>query len=337
MGKDYYNILGIDKSADDSTIKKAYRKLSKKYHPDVNPDGEDKFKEIAEAYDTLSDKDKRANYDRFGSDGPPMGGNPFGGRSMDDIMREFGFGGRGRRSMRGNNISVSVTLTLEDVLNGFEKTFKYRRNSKCEPCNGEGGFEKTRCSVCNGTGQYQQRVNTPLGVMVNMSDCHTCGTTGEVHKKTCTNCNGSGVKSKEEDVKVNIPRGVKVGDSLKYPGMGHAIKNGSSGDLIIKLLIANHDDYIRNGDDLKYNLKLNYSQLVLGDKVEVPTIEGGKIRVSIPKFSKVGDNLRIVNKGLYVYNSNYRGDMIIILDIDMPTELTENQEKIIKDLKKLGI
>lgn len=336
MGKDYYNILGVDKNADDSTIKKAYRKLSKKYHPDVNPDGEDKFKDIAEAYDVLSDKDKRVNYDRYGSDGP-MGGNPFGNQSMDDIMREFGFGGRGRRPMRGNNMSVSITLTLEDVFNGFTKTFKYRRNTKCEPCNGEGGFEKSRCTVCNGTGQYQQRVNTPLGIMVNMTNCHACSGSGEVHKKTCINCNSSGVKSNEEEIEVEIPRGVKVGDNLKYTGMGHAIKNGSSGDLIIKLLIANHNNYVRSGDDLKYNLKLKYSQLVLGDKVEVPTIEGGKIRVSIPKYSKVGDNLRIVNKGLYGYNSSQRGDMIIILDIDMPKKLTDNQEKTIKELKNLGI
>lgn len=339
MSKDYYGILGIEKNATESDIKKAYRKLSKKYHPDVNPDGEEKFKDIAEAYDILSDSNKRANYDRFGS-ANPRGGNPFGGQSMEDIMREFGFGrGRNpftkREQSRGHDLVINVRINLEEVFNGVTKKFKYRRNAPCMTCNSDGGTGKKTCPKCKGNGSIMNVINTPLGQMRQVIDCDQCGGSGSVVENICGTCHGNGTINKEEIVEVMIPKGVKDGDTMEYLGMGHGIKQGTPGKLLIKTFINKHDDFTRNGDDIKHNLKLTYPQLVLGDKVEVPTIDGKKIRVTVPKYSNIGDNLRVVNKGLFKYNSNVRGDMIIILDIDMPSKINDSEKKLIEKLKNI--
>ena len=339
MSKDYYGILGVEKNATDSEIKKAYRKLSKKYHPDVNPDGEEKFKDVAEAYDILSDSNKRANYDRFGS-ANPRGGNPFGGQSMEDMMREFGFGG-GRNPFtkqeqnRGHDLVINVRISLEEVFNGVTKKFKYRRNAPCTTCNGDGGTGKKTCPKCNGSGSVMHIHNTPIGQMRQVVDCDQCSATGVVFDNTCGTCHGNGTINKEEMVEVNIPKGIKDGDAIEYVGMGHGVKQGTPGRLLVKVFVNKHDDFIRNGDNLKYNLKLSYSQLVLGDKVEVPTIDGGKIRVTVPKFTNIGDNLRVVNKGLFKYNTNVRGDMMIILDIEMPSEISDSEEELIEKLKNI--
>lgn len=339
MSKDFYSILGVDKNATDSEIKKAYRKLSKEYHPDVNPDGEEKFKEIAEAYDTLSDKTKRANYDRFGSGGPRGGGNPFGGRSMEDIMSEFGFGGGSnpfskQRQRRGHDLVINVKITLEEAHNGVIKKFKYRRNAPCMTCNADGGTDKKRCTKCNGTGSLMYVVNTPMSQMRNVQECDVCEGSGEIFENVCGTCHGRGIENKEEMVEANIPKGIRDGDGLEYAGMGHGVKKGIAGRLIVKIFITKHDDFVRSGDDLRYTLKLKYPQLVLGDKVEIPTIDGGKIRVTVPAYSNVGDNLRIVNKGLNKLNTNLRGDMIIVLDIDMPKILDDDEKELIIKMKK---
>lgn len=338
MSKDYYKILGVQKNASEGEIKKAYRKLSKEYHPDVNPDGEDKFKEIAEAYDTLGDKEKRANYDRYGSAGPRGGRNPFQGQSMEDIMREFGFGGGGnpfgrQQQRRGHDLVLNVRITLEEVHNGVVKKFKYRRNAPCSTCNTEGGTGSKTCTTCNGSGSVMHIHNTPMGQMRQVVDCHVCDATGVIYDNTCGTCHGAGVKNQEETLEVKIPKGVRDGDAMQYRSMGHAVKRGVTGNVIVKIFVNKHDDFVRSGDDLRYTLKLKYHQLVLGDKVEVPTIEGGIIRVTVPAYSNVGDNLRIVNKGLTKMNTNTRGDMIIILDIDMPKILEDEEKELLIKMK----
>lgn len=339
--KDYYKILGVSRNADAKEIKKAYRNLSKKYHPDMNPnnkEAEEKFKDVASAYEVLSDETKKSNYDRFGN--PEGGGNPFSGGDMGDIFSQFGFGRRStdpftrRRESRGHDLALNIRITLEDVHNGVIKKFKYRRNAPCEPCNGEGGTNKTQCPKCGGNGYQVFQQQTPMGVMRQMVDCDNCESTGEIIQNICKSCSGSGIKNQEEYIEVKIPKGVTDGDTLTYAGMGHSVKGGSSGRLLVKILVGKHNDFVRNGNDLRYDLKLKYSQLVLGDKVEVPTIGGGKIRVSVPKLSKVGDSLRIVNKGLNNKSGdNLMGDMFIVLDIDMPTELNEDEAELIEKLK----
>lgn len=339
--KDYYKILGINRDADSKTIKKAYRNLSKKYHPDVNPDNkesEEKFKDVASAYEVLSDETKKSNYDKFGNEEGNTG-NPFGGNGMGDIFNQFGFGAKGnpftrQQQKRGHDLVLNIKITLEEVHNGVIKKFKYRRDVQCEPCDGEGGTEKVDCPKCGGSGYQVFQQKTPMGVMRQMVDCDMCESTGKINKKTCETCSGKGVNNKEEYIEVKIPKGVTDGDTLSYIGMGHSVKGGSTGRLLVKILVTKHKEFIRNGNDLKYSLKLKYPQLVLGDKVEVPTIDGGKIRVTIPKLSKNGDSLRIVKKGLNSKSNNeVIGDMLINLDIDMPKKLKEGEEDLIKKLK----
>lgn len=337
MSNDYYTILGVDRNADDNTIKKAYRKLAIKYHPDKNPDNkeaEEKFKEIAEAFDVLSNKDKRANYDRFGS-ANPRGGGP----SMDDIFSHFGFntgGGFGQRKQRrGQDLMLNINVTLDEVFTGVIKKFKYRRNSKCEPCDGMGGTGRKTCGNCGGRGSIVRAFQTPMGIMQQMFDCDECDMTGFIVDNICNSCRGMGIIGSEELVEIQIPKSINDGSTLDYIGMGHAIKNGTTGKLIIRITVKSHKDFVRNGNDLRYNLKLNYEQLVLGDKVEIGTIEKNNIRITIPKYSKIGDNLRITNKGLVIPNTDKRGDMIVILDINMPSNINEEEENLLKEIKNL--
>lgn len=334
--RDYYEILEIDRSASDSEIKKAYRKLSKKYHPDVNPDGEEQFKEVAEAYDTLSDKSKKQSYDQFGHGGPRFGGGNYD--PMEEMMRRYGFGPGGPRQQRqkkGQDLVMNIRLTLEDVFNGVTKKFKYKKWSTCETCNGAGGTNPKACSHCHGTGQQVFVTNTPLGQMRQVMECKHCHGTGEVVENTCGNCHGKGLEQKEEIVEVEIPHGVNDGEGIALEGKGHAIKGGIDGNLIVRVTIQTHKDFVRQHDDLKHTLKLRYEQLVLGDKVEIPTIEGGKIRVTVPKYSNVGDTLRIVNKGLKYFGATHRGDMLIVLDVDMPNNITDEEKELLEKLKKV--
>jgi molecular chaperone DnaJ len=335
--KDYYQTLGVDKSADDNAIKKAYRKLALKYHPDKNPDNkeaEEKFKEIAEAYDTLSDKTKKFNYDRFGHSNQRQQSGP----SMEDIMNEFGFGGGRRRQQkrRGHDMIMNIQITLEDVHNGVTKRFKYRRNSPCGTCNADGGTGKKICSRCNGSGEIMFVQNTPLGQMRQIATCDVCNGSGNSYDNICGDCSGAGVNNKEETVEVKIPNGIHDGNTLDFIGMGHGVKGGSAGRLIVKVFIKKHDKFTRSGDDLKYRINLTYPQLVLGDKVEVPTIDGKKLRVTIPPYSNVGDNLRVVNKGLNKMKQQIRGDKIIILDIEMPKLLSDEEKEAVINLKNIS-
>lgn len=310
---DYYKILGIPKDATPKDIKKAYRNLSKQYHPDKNPDdkeAEEKFKQVAQAYETLSDDNKRREYD--------MGGRV-----------------RMRRPLRkGPDIHHKYKITLEDVFNGKEVDLKYKRNYPCNSCNGKGGSESI-CSSCNGQGMTQQRFNMGGMLFQQAVTCHHCDGEGTTISKRCDTCGGSGVEQKEEQVDFNIPSSVDDGASMIIEGGGHAIRNGIPGHLIIQLNVVPHEKYTRSGHDLVYKYKVPYTTLVLGGNVEVDTIEGGQVRVPIAEFSSVGDKLMLKGKGLKMNTTN-RGGMVLELDVLIPSELTEEQEELLKKLKEIS-
>ncbi len=333
MSKDYYNILGVNKEANESEIKKSYRKLSKKYHPDVNPnnkESEDKFKEIAEAYSVLSDSEKRSNYDRFGSaDG--RGGNPFGDMGMDDIFSQFFGGGRQRQNRRrkGNDIRVNIKLSLEDIYNGVNKKIKYRKTNKCSECNNTGG-ESSKCTTCNGQGVINQVQNTPFGRIQNSVMCSNCQGSGEMIVKPCGSCGGNGTKMGEVEYEFEIPKGLMDGEMLRVGGMGNAIKKGIDGDLIINIVEIPHDKFRRVGNDIHQTLNLTYKDLVLGnDDVQVDTMNG-KIKIKIKKGTDIGTMLRIPTKGFI--RGNETGDMLLEVWLDIPKEVSKEDEEKINSL-----
>lgn len=340
MSKDYYNILGVERSADEKEIKKAYRKLSKQYHPDVNPDdkvAEEKFKEIADAYSVLSDPEKKSNYDQYGSaDGNPFGGgDPFGGGGMDDIFSQFFGGGRRRgvRKPKGRDLRVTLHLTLEEIYTGVDKKIKYKHMKKCEPCNGEGGETHT-CTQCNGTGVISHVVNTPIGRMRQETECPTCSGKGKILKSTCGVCNGKGGKIEEENLTINIPKGVHDGQMMQSRGMGDFVRGGLAGDLIVQLVEIPHEKFVRNGDDLLHKLKIPYHTLVLGGPMEVETIDG-KIRINIKEGTDIGENLRVPGKGLYNTNNPHKGDLIIETWLDVPKKITKEHREKVENLKEV--
>lgn len=325
MVENPYKVLEIDKNASQDDIKKAYRKLSKQHHPDKGGD-EEKFKQISSAYDILSNPEKKSNYDRFG-DINNKRNNPFNGFSAHHYHRTV---------RKGSDLNLMVKLTLEEIFNGVKKTYKYNRDASCGECNGYGGTDIITCSTCNGNGVIIQIVETPFGHMQAGMTCNVCNGSGEQTKTSCNKCNGNGTTKIEDTVEVEIPSGVKEGMTFAMVGKGNAIKGGEAGNLYIKISEQLHNKFIRNGDDLRYNLKLTYPQLVLGDKVDVDTIDGGKIRVTIPEYSKVNANLKVQNKGLKKFqNENNRGDLVIILEIDIPTTLSDEERELIEKMKNL--
>lgn len=333
--KDYYEVLGVNKNASADEIKKAYRKLAMELHPDKNPDNkeaEEKFKEVSEAYEHLSDTDKRAKYDRFGHSGPQ--GNPFG----DGFG--FGFNPFGRREQQqqqrvGEDMNLIVNLTLEEFYLGTVKRYKYNRNAKCKPCDGNGGTGSHSCPKCNGRGVIIQGIDTPFGQIRQMMPCNVCDGIGKTYDTECEICKGKGVTTAEEIVELNVPHGVREGATFVFEEKGHAIKSGNSGDLNIKIMQTPHKVFTRVNNELKMNLKLSYPQLVLGDKVDIETIDGGKIRVNIPEYSDVGTNLRIQNKGMKEYQGENRGDLIINLMVDIPKKINDETKELLTKLKDL--
>lgn len=331
--RDYYEVLGVKKEASADEIKKAYRKLAKEHHPDKGGD-ENLFKEISEAYETLSDPSKKQNYDRFGhnKDFASGGGfrNPFGGfrnpftSSFEDepIVRV------------GPNMSLTLKLTLEEIHTGVKKTYKYNRNVSCKSCKGHGGENMTTCNTCNGSGFVIHVINTPIGQLQQRMTCNTCQGIGQTYTNACKSCSGTGLKNVEETIDVEVPQGIQDGMILYLEGKGAGIKSGIEGDLQIKIMELPHKVYTRSGSDLKMTLKLNYPQLILGDKVEIETIDGSKIRISIPEYSDVGNNLRIPLKGTRLYGKEGRGDMLITLGIDIPKKIDDDTKSLVIDLKE---
>lgn len=331
--KDYYEVLGVKKDANASEIKKAYRTLAKELHPDKGGD-ENAFKEVNEAYEVLSDNDKKQNYDRFGHGGQQQQQqrNPFGGFGG---FGGFDFNGFQQPTERfGDNMSLNVRLSLEDIYTGIKKTYKYSRNDSCDSCGGHGGTDIDNCGSCNGSGVITRVLQTPIGMMQQSMPCPTCSGLGKTYKVQCGKCGGSGTKNIEEKIDIDIPSGVQQGMTFVMKGKGHAIKGGHCGDLIINIQELLHKTYERSGNDLKLNLKVNYPLLILGGKVEIETIDGGKIRVSIPEYSDVGSNLRIQKKGMKFYGQDQRGDVIITLNVEIPKKLDDDTKALLIDLKE---
>jgi len=339
MIKDYYEVLGVDKKVDDPTLKKAYRKLSKKYHPDVTPDdpqAEEKFKEVAEAYDVLSNKEKRQNYDMYGS--ATGGGNPFGGGgnfNMDDIFNSFFGGGnpfgggRAQQKRRGGDIRVNIRVTLDDIFKGTHKKIKYKRKEECKTCNTTGG-KHNPCNQCKGRGVVNQIHSTPMGRIQNTVHCPSCGGKGKIITTPCNTCKGQGVNPNEEILEFNIPQGIMDGEVLALRGKGNAIQDGICGDLLVNIIEIPHEKFRRTGLDIHQRINLHYKDLVLGSPAELETLDG-KIRINVKKGTAVGHILRVPNKGLR--RDNQQGDMLIEVWLEIPQNLSEEEKKIISQIK----
>lgn len=334
MKQDYYEVLGVDKKATQEEIKKAYRNLSKKYHPDISKevDSEAKFKEISEAYEVLSNEENRTKYDRYGHD---FENESIYNHAYQDFMESY-FGANNRRTSKGDNIGKTVEITEEEVFTGSVKKIKFTRKEKCETCDGNGGHNPITCRRCNGTGRIVHRQQNQFGFIEQVTYCSHCMGEGVTYENKCGTCNGTGYHDIQDEVEVSIPKGVVNGMRFKMSGKGDFIKDGINGDLIV-VIITNDTNYHRDGNNLLKPLKLTYSQLILGDKVEIDTIEGGKVKITIPKFSEIGDKLRLKGKGTYLMNNPNRGDLIIVLDIELPKDLTDEQLKVIEELKSLSL
>lgn len=346
--RDYYEILGVDKNASESEIKKAYRKVAIKYHPDKNPDNpeaEDQFKEAAEAYDVLSNGDKKARYDQYGHagvGGAAGGGFGGGGMSMDDIFSHFGdifggggfggfggFGGSGgggrRRVNRGSNLRIKVKLTLEEILKGAEKKVRVNKYISCDTCHGSGaeGNGRSTCNTCHGTGQVTKVVNSFLGQMQTATTCPQCGGEGEIITHKCKSCHGNGIVKGEEVITLNIPAGVSDGMQLSMSGKGNAAaRGGVPGDLIILIEEIAHEDLERDGMNLLHDHFISFPDAALGTTIEIPTLEG-KARVKIAPGTQPGKVLRLKGKGLPDVNSYGKGDLLVTINVWVPKELLE--------------
>jgi len=355
--RDFYEILEVSKDASKDELKKAYRKLALKFHPDRNPGdktAEDKFKEAAEAYEILSDEEKRARYDRFGHagmGGASGGGGGFsgGGMTMEDIFSHFGdifgdsfgfggFGGSngGRRSQnvnKGSNLRVKVKLTLEEIATGVEKKMKVNKHISCKSCNGTGaanGSSQKECTTCNGTGLETRITNTFLGRMQTSSPCHTCGGEGRIITQKCTTCHGEGIINEQEIVSINIPAGVGEGMQLSFQGKGNAAhRGGMNGDLLVVIAEEEHPNFVRDGQDLYFNLFLSFPEAVLGGNLEVPTLEG-KVKIKIEPGTQSGKILRLRGKGLSEINGYGKGDMLVHVNVWIPKNISKEEKKIIE-------
>lgn len=358
--RDYYEVLGVERTATVEEIKKSYRKKAIQFHPDKNPgdkQAEENFKEAAEAYDVLSDATKRQRYDQFGHagmGGGASGGGGFGGgMSMDDIFSQFGdifgghfggfggfsgFGGQrgGQRVNRGSDLRVKVKLTLKEIATGVEKKIKVKKYVSCAKCSGkgaEGSDGTTTCSTCKGSGVVTRIANTILGQMQTQSACPTCGGEGKIITKKCTACSGEGVVRDEEVISINIPAGVAEGMQLSMSGKGNAARHGGiNGDLLILVEEEQHPELIRDENDLLYNLLLSVPTAAMGGTVEVPTIDG-KAKVKIDPGTQPGKVLRLRNKGLPSVNSYGTGDLLINVSVYIPENLSATEKETMTGLE----
>ena len=362
--RDYYEVLGVGKQATEDEIKKAYRKIAIKYHPDRNPgnkEAEEKFKEAAEAYSVLSDKQKRQQYDQFGFDGPNTGGGfggfgGGGGFSMDDIFSMFGdvFGGRGgfggfggfgggsssHAQYRGSDLRLKVRLNLQEIATGTKKKFKVKKDITCQHCNGSGaqaGSGSETCPTCHGQGYTVKTVRSILGMMQTQSECPTCHGEGTVIKNKCPYCGGTGVTKGEEVVEINIPAGVAEGMVLNVQGKGNAgPHNGVSGNIQVFIEEEENETFVRDGQDIIYNLLLDFPTAALGGSVEIPTIDGKRVRVKIDAGTQPGKTLRLRGKGLPAvqgYGSG-QGDLVVNISVYVPKSLDQKEIKMLEELRQ---
>ncbi len=353
--KDYYEILGVSRTASSDEIKKAYRKLAMQYHPDRNPDNkeaEEKFKEATEAYEVLGDADKKQRYDRFGHEGMRSGdthtytnvndifsnfGDIFGGSIFEEV---FGGGRQQQRRSRetgepGSNLKVRLKLTLEEIATGVEKKIKIKKWVKCHTCHGSGAKSssaKSTCQYCEGTGEIRQVSRSVFGQFVNIATCAHCSGTGQVIKDFCTTCKGEGREHGETTIKVNVPAGVSEGHYLTLRGEGNVgRRGGSAGDVIVEFEEEKHEHFIRNGNDVIYNALISFPDAVMGTEIEVPTLTG-RAKVKIDSGTMAGKMLRMREKGIPHLNSYGKGDQLIRVQIWVPTKINTREKELLKEL-----
>ncbi|PKK85269.1 MAG: molecular chaperone DnaJ [Thermoplasmata archaeon HGW-Thermoplasmata-1] len=359
--RDYYEILGVGKESNVDEIKKAYRKLALKYHPDRNKDAdaEDKFKEISEAYAVLSDSEKRAQYDRFGHagiDGQYSTEDIFRSANFGDIFRDlginFGFGGGGFGDIfnaffgggrssgssgpeRGRDIRHDITITLEDAYKGLETEIHVSRNERCDACGGSGakpGSKPVTCTTCNGRGQVQHVRQTMFGQMAQIGTCPKCRGEGKIIEQPCEGCRGRGSVTKRRTIEVKIPPGVESGMHLRLAGEGEAgVKGGSSGHLYVIIAVKPHPMFKRDGTGLYTQIDVPFPQMALGAEVEVPTIDGAE-KLKIPQGTKTGTVLTLSGKGMPRLNSGFKGDLHVQVNVDVPDKVTKEQRELLKSL-----
>ena len=350
--KDYYSILGVDKGASDDEIKSAYRRLAKKYHPDINktPEASEKFKEINEAYSVLGDPKKKANYDQFGSaEGNPFGAGSQGGGFEDffgggggfsdifsDIFSAFGGGGRARSSVqKGEDIDIAMNISFEEACFGAEKTVTLNKIDKCSSCNGTGaknGREFTTCSSCQGTGRVRFQQSTPFGITIREGACPKCNGTGKIVKEKCENCSGKGYKRTQKTITIKIPAGIDDGQTLRMRGEGNApLRDGINGDLNVHITVASHQILTRKGNDLYMDLYLPFTTTLLGGKVEVPLVKGS-YTLTVPELTPSGTMMRLKGRGVKVLNRDSYGDLFITIKAECPKSLNKNSKALLEQL-----
>ncbi len=360
MSKDYYKVLGVDKQASKDEIKKAFHKLAHQYHPDKKTGDEAKFKEVNEAYQTLSDEQKRASYDQFGSAGPQMGGGgqgfggfDFGGFQnggfsqegfefdLGDMFGDIFGGGRSRaKNRRGNDLQTSIGLDFKESIFGIEKEIRVTKPSACTTCKGNGakpGTEVETCGQCNGAGVVKNIQRTILGSIATSQVCGKCEGIGKIPKVSCETCRGKGVVNEPRTIKISVPAGIQNGETLRLQEMGEAIKGGQSGDLYVRITVTPHKTILRHNNDLGMTFPIKLTDALLGAQYAVETLDGS-IPVTIPAGTKVGDTVTLKGYGVpSATGSSKRGNFIIKLDIKLPEKLSKHAKEVIEELKKEGI
>ena len=351
--RDYYEVLGVSRGASEDEIKKAYKKMARKYHPDLNPGdktAEEKFKEVNEAYEVLSDADKKARYDQYGHAGvdPNFGAGGFGGGfdgsfdfgDLGDIFGSFfggGFGG-GRRTnpnapQRGESIRMSIAISFEEAAFGCKKAVTVERYETCDPCHGNGcapGTSPEVCPDCHGTGTVQVRRQTPMGVFATSSPCPKCGGKGRIIHQPCKDCRGSGMVRKKKTIQASIPAGIDNGQTISIRGQGNAGKNGGpAGDLLITITVRPHEMFRREGTSVLCEAPITFTQAVLGAELEIPTIDG-KVKYTLPEGTQSGTTFRLKGKGIPSINGRGRGDQYVTVYIETPKNLNKEQKEALK-------
>lgn len=361
MAKDFYEVLGIGRDASDDEIKKAYRKMAHKYHPDKASGDEEKFKEINEAYQVLSDKSKRQQYDQFGQafNGSGGGAGGFGGGAagfegfdfsgfaggaggFEDIFSDIFGGGRRGASSRdaGRDIQVDIEIDFMDVIKGVQKKINLYKSVFCDKCGGNGGepgSDENKCGICNGTGQITRTVNSILGTFSQSSVCTNCNGKGRVFVKKCDKCGGDGVVNKDVELTVDVPVGINDGQSISISGQGEAGRNGApSGDLFVTVHVKEDREFTRRDDNIVSNEKISFSQAVLGDKIVIKTVDGD-VRIKIPSGTQSKEIFRIKGKGVPHLRGGGRGDHLVTVIVEIPKKLTREQKKLMKDIQEAGL
>ena len=353
--RDYYEVMGVPKNASEDEIKKAYRKLAKQYHPDLNPgnkEAEEKFKEVNEAYEVLSDKEKRARYDQFGHagvdpnfGGGPGGGDPFGGVDIGDIFGSFfggGFGGARRQAnpnapRRGSDAEAVLTISFEEAAKGCKKQVSYAVVDSCESCHGTGaepGTQSRTCPQCNGTGQVRISQRTPFGVVQTSRGCDKCGGTGKVIEHPCRSCNGTGRVRRQKNIEVTIPAGIDDEQVLNVSGHGNAGYNGGpAGDLHVYVTVRPHPIFERRGNDVWCEMPITFTQAALGAEVTVPTLDG-RVSYRVYEGTQPGDVFKLRGKGIPNINGRGRGDQYVRVTIEVPKNLSAKQKELLREFEK---